>query len=73
MGVDFLDFLRSGEKDVYAYAQQYRIRRPAGAGMRKVTSPFAPAREQSGIIEASSQALAKAASDGVTDSQARRE
>jgi len=31
MGVDFLDFLRSGEKDVHAFAESRRKRRPAGA------------------------------------------
>ena len=27
MGVDFLDFLRSGEKDIYAFAESRRGRR----------------------------------------------
>jgi hypothetical protein len=30
MGVDFLDFLRSGEKDIHAFAEsRYRRKRPA--------------------------------------------
>ena len=28
-GVDFLDFLRSGEKNVHAFAEKYRGRKPA--------------------------------------------
>ena len=28
-GVDFLDFLRSGEKNVHAFAEKYRRRKPA--------------------------------------------
>jgi hypothetical protein len=64
MGVDFLDFLRSGEKDIHAFAQCHRIRRPAGSGMQKVTSPFATSQEQSAVIGASSPILAKAVPDG---------
>mgnify|MGYP001584391471 CR=1 FL=1 len=31
MGVDFFDFLRSGEKDIHAFAESRRRRRPVGA------------------------------------------
>jgi hypothetical protein len=27
MGVDFLDFIRSGEKDIYAFAESHRRRK----------------------------------------------
>jgi len=38
MGVDFLDFLRSGEKDIHAFAESRRRRRHGRVGPVAVKS-----------------------------------
>ena len=46
MGVDFLDFLRSGEKDIHAFAESRRRGRPRSLGSEPQKSPAdAPAEE----------------------------
>jgi len=67
MGVDFLDFLRSGENDIQAYAQRHRTRRRVGSGahMANAQADSVPSRAQSaGGLDDSSQALATGAIDG---------
>jgi hypothetical protein len=39
MGVDFLDFLRSGEKDIYAFAETRRGRRRRSPTSKPKTPP----------------------------------
>ena len=42
MGVDFLDFLRSGEKDVHAFAESRRRRKPAHQSTAPAVFPADP-------------------------------
>lgn len=53
MGVDFLSFLRSGERDIHAFARRHQVRRSTRLEMLKAPSPFATSREQSTVIKTS--------------------
>jgi hypothetical protein len=48
MGVDFLDFLRSGEKDVHAFAEKHRRRRTARQGAPLAIATAAPTTQAIG-------------------------
>ena len=52
MGVDFLDFLRSGEKDIHAFAESRRGRK-LGCARSFVPSPSAPRKQTDSIQKGS--------------------
>ena len=50
-GVDFLDFLRSGEKNVHAFAEKYRRRKPAHQSTAPAMFLTGPATQAMGADE----------------------
>ena len=50
-GVDFLDFLRSGEKDVHAFAEKHRRRKPAHQSTAPAMFLTGPATQAMGADE----------------------
>ena len=50
-GVDFLDFLRAGEKDVHAFAEKYRRRKPAHQSTAPAMFLTGPATQAMGADE----------------------
>ena len=50
-GVDFLDFLRSGEKNVHAFAEKYRGRKPAHQSTAPAMFLTGPATQAMGADE----------------------